>query len=57
MPIWVIALESYVLIMVLVFSLGIALDVNMRSLVEMLAVIHIPVLIAAGVAHFGLHII
>lgn len=57
MPIWVVVLESYVLIMVLVFSLGIALDVNMRSLVEILAVIHIPVLIAAGVAHFGLHVI
>ena len=57
MPIWVVVLESYVLIMVLVFSLGIALDVDMGSLVEMLAVIHIPVLIAVGVAHFGLHII
>jgi hypothetical protein len=56
-PIWVVVLESYVLIMVLVFSLGIALDVNMRNLVEMLTVVHIPVLIAAGVAHFGLHVI
>lgn len=57
MPIWVVVLESYVLIMVLVFSLGIALDVDMRNLVEMLTVVHIPVLIAAGVAHFGLHVI
>lgn len=58
MPIsFIVLVESYVSIMVLVLSLGIALEANMRNLIEMLAIIHIPVLIAAGVAHFVLHII
>lgn len=54
---FIVLVESYVSIMVLVLSLGIALEANMRKLIEMLAIIHIPVLIAAGVAHFALHII
>lgn len=58
MPIsFIVLVESYVSIMVLVLSLGIALEANMRNLIEMLAIIHIPVLIAAGVAHFVLHVI
>ena len=54
---FIVLVESYVSIMVLVLSLGIALEANMRNLIEMLAIIHIPVLIAAGVAHFVLHVI
>lgn len=58
MPIsFIVLVESYVSIMVLVLSLGIALEANMRNLIEMLAILHIPVLVAAAVAHFALHII
>lgn len=57
MPISLIVLESYVVIVILVFTLGVALDVDMRNLIELLAIIHVVILIAAGVAHFALHII
>lgn len=52
-----IVLESYVVIVILVFGLGVALDVDMRNLIELLAIIHVVILIAAAVAHFVLHVI
>ena len=52
-----IVLESYVVIVILVFGLGVALDVDMRNLIELLAIIHVAILIAAAVAHFVLHVI
>ena len=55
MPVSFIVLESYLLILVLVLSLGVALDVDMANLVKLLVILHVPVLVAAGVAHFVLH--